>query len=140
MSIRVGIDSTSLAETLRNQVPTAYAQDLFGTTMTFETMIAFVGTDIDIVANMIDEDGAVTTVSTTVATADYTGDYFGFVTRARARNYLTDPTPEGRGSPWVMDYVSFSIEPDPVPEPAVPGLLAMVGGAFMFVRRRTGFR
>lgn len=42
--------------------------------------------------------GAVTNASGTVTAAGYTGDYFGFVTRARARNYVEGGpnTPEGR--------------------------------------------
>jgi len=117
LNLRVGIDSTGLATVRRNQVPTPYAQDLFGTTMTFETTIAFVGANIEIMAKMIDKDGAVTTTNATVAAANYTGDYFGFVNRSRSRNYTeSGGTPEGQSLPWVMDYREFSItgnEPAP---------------------------
>lgn len=85
--------------------------------MTFETTITFVGANIEIVANMIDNNGSVTTTNATVIAADYTGDYFGFVNRSRARYYAgPGGTPEGRSLPWVMDYREFSItgnEPAP---------------------------
>jgi hypothetical protein len=116
ISLRVGIDSTGLSgNELRNQDPTPYAQDLFGTTITLTADIEFIndGTDdfIQIDATLTDADGAETTTSISVLAADYTGDYFGFVTRARARNYVDggENTAAGQSLPWVMDYKSFSV-------------------------------
>jgi hypothetical protein len=111
IALRVGIDNTLLSDpaVLRDQtVP--FAQDLFGTTITLAADITFIaiGTNefIQIDASLTAA-GAKTTVSTTVLAADYTGDYFGFVTRARARNY--PDTAANRGAPWVMDYRSFAV-------------------------------
>lgn len=116
ITLRVGIDSPALSDdALRKQTSTPYSQDLFGTTITLRADITFVndGTEdlIQVDAALIDADGDKTVVSTSVPAADYTGDYFGFVTRARARNYVEggENTPEGRSLPWVMDYVSFSV-------------------------------
>ena len=139
LAIRVGIDNTTLAgPVLRTQADTPtdtrYAQDLFGTEITFTTDISFVGANIEIDASMMTENGDVTTIPTlTVAAADYTGDYFGFVTRARARYYAdgVEGSPEGRNLPWVMDYKSFTIDPEPVVVPgplsstAIAGLLGL---------------
>jgi hypothetical protein len=115
LNIRVGIDaSPTFATELRNQATTPYSQDLFGTAITFTVDIMFtndgVDDNIEINATMTDSSGDETKASATVLAADYTGDYFGFVTRARARNYVEGGpnSPEGRSLPWVMDYVSFS--------------------------------
>jgi hypothetical protein len=154
LNVRVGIDNTLLsglvypadtgaAAVLRDQTTTPYSQDLFGTTITFSADIDFIndGTNdlIEITASLIAA-GDVTTSSTTVLASDYTGDYFGFVTRARARNYVEGGpnSAEGRSLPWVMDYQSFSIIPDPIPEPSAAGLVAAMAGAFLFIRRRSG--
>jgi hypothetical protein len=139
IQLREGIDFIPVfAQQLRNQTTTPFAQDLFGTTVTLTAEIAFtnVGT-IEILASLVDADGDVTsTVGTTVSVtaADYTGDYFGFVTRARARTILTDPSGP-RGAPWVMDYESFSVTT--IPEPATTSLLGAMTGLLIFRRRRS---
>jgi hypothetical protein len=141
-SLRVGIDSTSLSsDVVRNQTPTPYAQDLFGTELTMSADVAFVGANIQIDAVITDSNGATTVIPTlTVAAADYTGDYFGFVTRARARLFddTAAGTDTGRSLPWVMDYESFSIVE--VPEPA-SFLMAGLAGLLTLGRRgRVGRR
>jgi fibronectin type 3 domain-containing protein len=123
ISIRIGIDGVSLSgDVLRNQDPIPFSQDLFGTDITLSADITFTnvgGTDsIQMVATLTDWTGAQTmTPAVTVAAAEYPGDWFGFVTRARARNYLTDPTPTPaeRSSPWVMDYRRFSVMDNSAP-------------------------
>jgi arylsulfatase A-like enzyme len=109
IGLRIGIDSPTLVENvLRNQSTTPFAQDLFGTTITLAADISFINDGADrirIDASLTDASGDQSNVSTTVLAADYTGDYFGFVTRARARNY--PGTAANRGAPWIMDYRSF---------------------------------
>lgn len=118
IALRVGIDSTALTpDQLRDQGTVPYAQDLFGTEITLAAEITFVpggGTNAFIqVEGFLTAAGLTTTIGLTnpVAAADYTGDYFGFVTRARARNYVEGGpnSPEERSLPWVMDYLSFSV-------------------------------
>ncbi|BCX49062.1 hypothetical protein HAHE_29700 [Haloferula helveola] len=105
-----GIDNGVLASQIRTQTITPYAQDLFGTTITLSVDFTFTSDgNIDVEGRLTTADGEVTTVSTSVVAADYPGNFFGFVTRARARNILVNPpSPEDRSLPWVMDYVSFS--------------------------------
>jgi hypothetical protein len=120
LNLRVGIDNTGFDTVLRNQtVP--YAQDLFGTDITLTVSITFTnigGTDrIVLEAWMTDAGGTSSVASATVDAVAYVGEWFGFVTRARARNYPTDPTPtaEERSLPWVMDYKSFSVTDNSAP-------------------------
>jgi hypothetical protein len=89
---------------------------------------------IQINATLTEQDGTMTTTSASVLAADYTGDYFGFVTRARARYYVEGGpnSAEGRSLPFVMDYKSFSI----IPEPATAGVLGAMGAVMLFIRRR----
>ena len=82
--------------------------------------------------------GGVTSIGTAVVAADdYTGDYFGFASTSRARNYDGDPDPTGaaRDNPLVMDYESFTVIEDVIPEPATFGLLG-IAGLFMLGMRR----
>lgn len=107
-----GIDNgTPLASQTRTQTITPYAQDLFSTTVTMRADFTFTSDgNIEVEGKLITADGEVTKVTTTLLAADYPGSYFGFVTRARARNYVEGGanTPEGRSLPWVMDYKTFS--------------------------------
>jgi hypothetical protein len=111
IALRVGIDNTLLGgPALRNQaVP--FAQNLFGTDITLTAEITFTnigGTDsIKVEGRMTDIGGTSPVVTATVPAAAYAGDWFGFVTRARARNYGVAGDP--RSNPWVMDYKSFSV-------------------------------
>ena len=104
-----GIDNGALsAEVDRNQTVPA-AQSLFGTEVKFTANIEFSGSDINISVSFTDSGVNVTTVPTvTVPAASYTGDYFGFVTRARSRNYPSS-------APWVMDYKSFRVTDNNAP-------------------------
>jgi len=154
--ITVGIDaSPTLTSSPRNETTTPFAQDLFGTQVTFVTDIAFRSagageelTDedgnvlstlaggelvIDIAASMTTFDGDVTSVGTTVLASDFTGNHFGFVNRARARNFVegVEGSFEDRSLPWVMDYNSFSM----VPEPATMALLGLGGLVMLSLRR-----
>ena len=119
ISLLVGIDNTNLSgEVKRNQTDTPFAQDLFGTTVTFTAIIAFsnngVEDRIQIDATLTEESGAESNVSTSVAAADYTGDYFGFVTRCRIRNFGVENDPQS--APFVMDYRSFSVSEQSSPQ------------------------
>ncbi|HKL21962.1 MAG TPA: hypothetical protein VJ904_09165, partial [Tichowtungia sp.] len=119
IALRVGIDSTNLSgNQLRSQSPTPYAQDLFGTEIKFTADITFTNDNIAIEAVLTETDGTQTATSLTVAVADYTGDWFGFVTRARARNYIEggSNSAAGRSLPWVMDYKSFRVTDNNAPE------------------------
>lgn len=142
-----GIDNGTLTggnSVTRTQTNVPYAQDLFGTSVALSVDIAFDNrlfdhdgdtmtpdqiTDvIDLTGYLTQADGDVTTTGLlTVVAADFTGDYFGFVTRARARNYAgPGGTPEGRSLPWVMDYQSFAVTDTSFPD-APAGLLTFAG-------------
>jgi arylsulfatase A-like enzyme len=137
IALRVGIDSTDLSGNYaRNEGFVTFAQDLFGTEIMFTADIDFVdagGTAmINITARLRDVHGAVTEASTSVPATDYTGDWFGFVTRARARNYVEggENTAADRSLPWVMDYKSFRVADHSVLTPPT-GLAATAGDGFV---------
>ncbi|HKL22812.1 MAG TPA: hypothetical protein VJ904_13475, partial [Tichowtungia sp.] len=124
IGFRVGIDNTALsAEVERNQTSTPICGNLQGTDIRFVVDIAYVGTDIQIDAKLIEADSTETVIPTlTVAAADYTGDWFGFCTRARA----------AAGVDFVMDFknITFTDHNGGVDtnEPAVPSGLSAEGG------------
>ena len=123
---------------LRNQT-IQFAQDILqGGQITLSATFWFTGTDINIDATMTDA-GGVTSIGTAVVNAaDFTGDYFGFASTARARSYdgTPDPTGAARDNPLDMDYISFSI----VPEPATVGMFGFFGAALLLIRRRLAKR
>ena len=134
ITFRVGIDSTPLSgdisrDTTSYDVPT----ELIGTEITLAAELSFVSTNIVLNGSLTDDQGNVTTASSTVAAVDYTGDYFGFATRGRARTYVTDPT-GARGNPQVFDFTSFTLTV--IPEPSTFNLVAMMGGTLLLLRRR----
>lgn len=151
--LREGIDGAPIppgsGATTRDQTATPYAQDLFGTTVTFSVDIDFYSVELfpgfstglmDVTGRLIEADGTISVTDTVTLDATlYAGDYFGFVTRARARNYTNgDPgTPEDRSRPWVMEYKSFKItEFAPVPEPSAFALIAGGLASMVLLRRR----
>lgn len=114
-----------------------FAQNILqGTEVTWSATFWFTGTDIKIDASMIDAGGVTTYGTATVLATDYTGDYFGFFNSYRARTYdgTPDPTGAARDNPLVMDYQTFSIEQ--IPEPSTFSMVAFMGGALFFIRRR----
>lgn len=69
---------------------------------------------------MITEDGDETIIApVTVAATDYTGDYFGFVNRARARNYVEVAQIHRKDSPclglWTIRASPSKSSPNPRP-------------------------
>lgn len=126
-NLYIGIDQSALDSVQRTQTLVPVASDLHGTQFSFSTAIDFVdvaGTETINITSTMTAGGEDTVVSTSVAAADYTGDYFGFVNRAR----------DSVSRPWTVSYEDFDIQV--VPEPATFGLVAVMGGAMIFIRRR----
>jgi hypothetical protein len=123
-SLYTGIDSDLLAGGgARTQTLVPVASDLWGTQISFSTVIDFVdvgGTNMINVAATMTAGGEDTVVSTSVVAADFTGDYFGFVNRAR----------DSVSVPWSVSYESFA-----VPEPATMGLFGIGALGVWFIRR-----
>lgn len=151
------LDVTNSPSVLRDQTNVPYAQDLFGTSVTFSVDFSFdsrlfdhdgdggAGTPdqislvLDITGSLIQADGNITSTGTaSVLASNYTGEYFGFVNRARARNFLTDATPtaEERSLPWEMQYESFYLEQIAIPEPSTTALLFGLASCLLVVRRK----